>query len=157
MKQLKQTHAGIINSICSLVIPALLLLLFAYTGASKLMGHSVFLNQLTKMEMLKSHALFISYFIPVIEITTAGLLMFSSLRTTGLLVSCVLMLLFTTFTAIILAGNQLPCRCGGVISKMNWTQHLFFNIAFSLLSITALWYHKSLHVYKGVSQKPSTE
>jgi len=32
----------------------------------------------------------------------------------------------------------MPCGCGGVIEKMSWIQHLWFNLIFLALSIFAL-------------------
>lgn len=154
MIQARPTNTKLINIICANLIPGLLLMLFAYTGTAKLIGHSIFLHQLAKMPVIKQYAVFISCFIPVSELLIAMLLVFPALRTWGLLLSVLLMLLFTTFVAFILTGQYVPCSCGGILSKMSWAQHLIFNIAFTILSITSLWYHKSLHVYKGVSRKP---
>jgi hypothetical protein len=153
MVKAQNKRSQFIRIIAVYMIPVALLLLFAYTGASKLVSHSLFLHQLSKMPLIKSYAAFISYFIPTIELVTAILLMIAPFRVTGLILSCLLMASFTAFVAFVLTGKHQPCSCGGVISEMNWAQHLIFNSAFTVLAITSLWYHKYLHVYKGVSRK----
>jgi len=31
-----------------------------------------------------------------------------------------------------------PCSCGGILSDMNWNQHLIFNIVFTMIALTGL-------------------
>ena len=140
------TTRNIIHAFLLTTVPIALVILFAYTGMSKLLNHNTFLAGIRLPQ-----ALFISYAIPVVEIITALLLCFKITKALGLWCSVILMGAFTIYVVFLLSGNNLPCSCGGVISKMNWHQHLYFNGIFLLLSITALYYHRSLHVYQGVS------
>jgi hypothetical protein len=34
--------------------------------------------------------------------------------------------------------KNLPCSCGGIISKLSWKQHILFNLFFIMLSITGI-------------------
>jgi hypothetical protein len=47
-----------------------------------------------------------------------------------------LMSLFTIYTILVLSHfyDYVPCSCGGVIRRLTWPQHLFFNLFFVALS-----------------------
>jgi len=121
------------------LISGLLILLFLYTGLSKLFEHDKFVFNLTKSPLLSPFAGFISIALPIGEIVLAGLLLFKRTQSKGLWLSLGLMSLFTVYlTYMVSFYDKLPCSCGGVISKMSWTQHIFFNLFFVLLSWVAL-------------------
>lgn len=145
MKSVERNIIKLIGAFSLQVIPLFLIVLFAYTGTSKLIQHHIFLQQLDKIKILHDFKLIISYFIPLIEIITAMLLLFDLTRYIGLLFSVILMMLFTVYVLLILSGNRIPCSCGGIISKMNWTQHLYFNSIFLILSLTSLSYYKLIN------------
>jgi putative oxidoreductase len=54
--------------------------------------------------------------------------------------SLFLMSAFTIYTVAILfhAFRYIPCSCGGVIRKLTWPQHLFFNLFFVGISILGI-------------------
>ena len=130
----------------------LLILLFAYAGSSKLLGHQLFLSQLMQIEMLKGFAEPISFLLPILEILTSIFLTIDKMQITGLWLAAFLMTIFTIYIAgMLILKSSLPCTCGGVISLMTWKQHLLFNIFFMLLSWNAL-----LHYYNPVNKIIST-
>jgi len=115
---------------------ALLILLFLYTGLSKLLNHLQFSEEI----FLRFHSRFfaetMAYFIPVIEIIIAGFLFFQVTQLFGFYGSAILMFLFTVYVAyMLLFMPHLPCSCGGVIAALSWQQHLALNIFFLLLSL----------------------
>lgn len=113
----------------------LLVLLFAYAGSSKLLGHQLFLAQLKQIEMLKAVARPVSFLLPALEILIAIFLAIDRTQITGLWLAAFLITTFTIYVAgMLLLKSSLPCTCGGVISSMTWKQHLLFNIFFMLLS-----------------------
>lgn len=126
----------------------LLILLFAYTGSSKLLVHQLFLSQLLNIEMFKGFAEPISFLLPGIELAIAILIAIDRMQIIGLWLAAFLMLVFTIYVAgMLLLKSNLPCTCGGVISSMTWRQHLWFNIFFTMLSWNAL-----LHYYNPVNK-----
>ncbi|MGC4102463.1 MauE/DoxX family redox-associated membrane protein [Ferruginibacter sp.] len=139
------------------LIPLLLILLFAYTGTSKLTGHEKFLTQLEQLDMPYLITHFAAMAVPVAELLIAFLLVTERFKQAGLWLSVAAMLFFTVYVMVILSGKHIPCSCGGVISKMSWKQHLYFNISFLLLATWALYYKINYAHKKGVSRKPSTE
>ncbi|MDB5156121.1 MAG: hypothetical protein JWR50_828, partial [Mucilaginibacter sp.] len=40
--------------------------------------------------------------------------------------------------SMVLWAEKLPCHCSGAIEKLSWTQHIWFNLAFIALAISAL-------------------
>jgi uncharacterized membrane protein YphA (DoxX/SURF4 family) len=112
------------------VISAVVLLLFLYTSISKLTEHGRFKAVLATSPLLKKYAGFLAFGIPVAELLLAILLFLPATRLKGLYGSLGLMLVFTIYLAwMVRFAAHLPCNCGGVISNMNWNQHIVFNLA----------------------------
>jgi len=147
MVGLKNKFKGRFAICCIKIVPLLLVLLFAYTGASKLLGHQKMLAQLEQIGLPEPLPQLASYAVPAAELVIALLLSFERWRLVGLWCACLAMLFFTGYVAVILSGKNIPCSCGGVISAMSWKQHLYFNIFFSLLSILSLYYHKKYYAH----------
>lgn len=121
------------------LISAMLVLLFAYTALSKLIGHETFSIVLSDAPLLKSYAAVISWVVPVAEIIVVLLLFLPSARIVGLFAALVLLLLFTGYLLyMIVYAPKLPCNCGGVISNLSWKLHIVFNTIFILLCSTAI-------------------
>ncbi|MGN6602451.1 MAG: MauE/DoxX family redox-associated membrane protein [Ginsengibacter sp.] len=121
------------------IISGLFILLFVYTATSKLIEHSSFQAVLSRSPLIGSKASILSWALPMLELFTAVLLFFPAIRKFGFISSFILMLVFTSYIIyMILFAKNLPCSCGGVISQMTWTQHLIFNVFFTVLSVIAL-------------------
>lgn len=122
------------------VTAALVILLFAYTGLSKLWDHRLFQLVLSKSPLLHAWATPISWTVPIIELATVVLLFFPSTKLIGLWSSLILMLAFTGYIAYMLVfSSKLPCSCGGVLKRLTWIQHLEFNVLFTLLTGISIW------------------
>lgn len=53
--------------------------------------------------------------------------------------SFVLLLVFTGYIALMYrTSDNLPSSCGGILEKMSWHQHMYFNISRVILSIVTL-------------------
>lgn len=126
------------------VIVILLILLFAYTAISKMADTNAFGKQLYNQPLPYWFTAPFVWIIPIAELITAALLLMSTTRFYGLLLSVILMVLFTSYVALITFGffSRIPCSCGGVISSLSWAQHLVFNFIFLLLSIAGLAWHQ---------------
>jgi putative oxidoreductase len=109
----------------------IVVLLFVYTGLAKLLGHDLFVEQLSQIAFLKNIAQPVSILLPLTEIAT-GLLI--AIRRTGIygwLLAAILMTAFTIYVGgMLLAKSKLPCTCGGVIAALSWKEHFAFNIFF---------------------------
>jgi putative oxidoreductase len=121
----------------------LLILLFAYTGFSKLLVYATFKMQLERQPLTSNVAPTLAIILPVVEIVIASILLIPRLQKWGFRASFFLMLLFTLYVGYMLAfvpTNSLPCSCGGIIKEMSWKQHLVFNIVFTAIALVGLRY-----------------
>lgn len=123
-------------------ITALAILLFAYTGISKLISHSTFYHQIKAVPIISQFATIISWSIPITEIIIALALLFKQSRIPGWYAFTALMIIFTIYIAVILGSNNpLPCSCGGIIQLLSWQQHLLLNLVFISLGVLAIMIH----------------
>jgi uncharacterized membrane protein YphA (DoxX/SURF4 family) len=118
--------------------------LFVYAATTKLIDFQKFKVQIGQSALLTDLSELIAWGIPASELTTSILLAIPSLRILGLYASLSLMVMFTTYIfAILNFSTDIPCSCGGVLEKLGWTEHLIFNLLFTMLSITGLALHFS--------------
>lgn len=119
---------------------ALLIGLFVYAAASKLADMDTFRGQLLNQPFPHGLAGILVYALPAAELLTAGLLLAPRTSRYGLRLSLGLLLAFTGYIALVKLHywSRVPCSCGGILSHMSWTTHLFFNLFFILLTVLAL-------------------
>ncbi len=120
----------------------LLLLLFVYTGSSKLLGVDRFREQLGLVPGLAHWAPLLSVMIPVAELLAGVLLVFPGTRRRGLWAASVLMGIFSIYVGVILLGPAAarPCACGGVLRQLGWRAHFWFNLFFTILAWASLYF-----------------
>ena len=117
----------------------LYILLFVYAGISKFLDFEEFTVQLAQSPLLSAYAGIIAPGVISLELLLAVLLMQKKSRLAGLYVSFFLMVAFTVYIYLILNYSDfVPCSCGGIIEKMNWTEHMIFNIAFAVMALFAI-------------------
>jgi uncharacterized membrane protein YphA (DoxX/SURF4 family) len=118
--------------------------LFMYTAYAKLIDHDRFLKGLSKVHIIAGFAVYVSWLVPISEILTFILLLLPRTAKLGLFAFTGIMILFSIYIICALIWERnLPCHCGGVIEKLTWTQHLWFNLTFILLAIVGLCLSKS--------------
>lgn len=122
------------------IISALFILLFLYTAINKTLHIDSTSNVLKSTPGFREIAIPIAWGVVFAEYLVVILLFFPRTKKVGIYGSLILMAAFTLYIALMkfFLPNNLPCSCGGVISKMTWTQHLFFNIIFTTLALIAL-------------------
>jgi len=124
-----------ITSVCYLYV-----LVFTYAAASKLFDYQNFQIQLSQSPLISAFVSYVSWAVPLSELLITVLLIFPLTRTIGLYAAYFFMVLFTAYIYIILHYSSfVPCSCGGILEKMNWTQHLVFNGVFVVLALIALY------------------
>ncbi|MCW3464017.1 MauE/DoxX family redox-associated membrane protein [Chitinophaga nivalis] len=120
-------------------IIALLLILWIYTGLSKIIHYDKFSFETARSPFLHQLAPFIAVTLPAGELIIAALLIYKRTRVVGLYVSLFLMTLFTGYVYIMLHyAYDLPCSCGGIIELLTWEQHLVVNFLITLLTAFAI-------------------
>lgn len=129
--------------------------LFAYAATSKLVDFENFLIELGQSPLLSAFARFVAIAVPSAELLICLLLLVPRWQLTGLYASYALMSMFTAYIFIILNyGSFIPCSCGGILSELGWTEHLFFNIAFVVLALLAIVLHSRQGAAKGSKALP---
>ncbi|AZI24150.1 hypothetical protein EA772_01860 [Pedobacter sp. G11] len=122
-----------------LFINIILASLFAYTAYEKIMDHKRFMNGIAKVEIIGGLAFLISWTVPIVELVIAAMLLVPQTLRIGLWCFLGMMTIFSVYILIALIwASKLPCHCGGVIETLSWPEHLWFNIAFILLSLVAI-------------------
>jgi len=135
MKKLQTKHFSFLVPVTSY----LYILLFVYAGFSKLLDYETFTVQLAQSPLLSAYAGLIAPAVIVLELVLSLLLMQKNTRLIGLYASLFLMVAFTVYIYLILNYSDfVPCSCGGIIEKMNWTEHMIFNIAFVIMALFAI-------------------
>lgn len=113
------------------LISSLLILLFVYTGLSKLLSIERFKDVLWQSPLISSGAGLLAWQVPLTELAMALLLFFPATRRAGLWAALVLLSLFTLYLGwMVLFSPHLPCSCGGVIGSLGWPGHIALNLAF---------------------------
>lgn len=122
------------------LICALLVCLFVYAAASKLLAYNDFRAALYNQPIPHWSAELLSWLLPIVELVAAGLLMSPGTKLLGLYASGLLMFVFTGYVALVLAGGfgRIPCTCGGLLKNMGWKTHLIFNIFFLFLAVAGI-------------------
>lgn len=128
-----------LKKIIPFAVSIFFVILFCYAAISKILDFENFQVHISAASLLNGFSQFLPYTIIIVEFLIAGLLCYRKTRTTGLIGSFVLMLIFTVYIALLLrTSKNLPCSCGGILEKMSWNQHLYFNIGCVTLSVIAL-------------------
>jgi hypothetical protein len=117
------------------IIAALLILLFCYTGITKLINHDLFTIALGQSELISSMNGPISWALPFLELGLTILLIVPESRKAGFMISFCLLALFTLYILyMLLFASNLPCSCGGVLKNLSWREHIVFNVFFMALA-----------------------
>ncbi|TCC98467.1 MauE/DoxX family redox-associated membrane protein [Pedobacter hiemivivus] len=125
------------------LVSYLFVLLFVYTAASKLQSLENFQLVLIKYPLLGKYNVLISYLVPAVELLIAFALIIEKYKRTGMIAALLLMICFTIYILyMFISGSNLPCSCGGLVSKLSWWHHVVFNL---LMTGLAIW---SLRVYR---------
>jgi len=116
------------------------IILFLYTGISKIMEYDEFREQLADSPILGFAATPIAMLLPWVEFAIVVMLIVPRLRLKGFYATLTLMILFTIYIiGIFSIDKELPCSCGGIIAMLSWKQHLVFNSVFVLLNVLSIW------------------
>src|SRR5688572_24360142 len=114
----------------------LLILLFAYAAASKLMIYNKFVVQIGQSPILAGISPWLAWLIPAVELITCILLLLPAWRLIGFYAATILMAVFTLYiVAILTLSPEVPCSCGGILDQMGWKSHLVFNIVFTGIAL----------------------
>lgn len=113
---------------------SLLVLLFVYAAISKLLDYQRFAIQIGQSPLLNGLSGFIGPFVIAIELVIAIGLSMMRFRLLSFYAAFSLMVMFTTYIiAVMKLSPYVPCSCGGILEKMDWNDHLIFNVSVSVV------------------------
>jgi small-conductance mechanosensitive channel len=126
----------IINTVYFLFIA-----MFTYAAVSKWLVFNVFISQINKQPFNDKLTPLLVWGIPTSEIIVSLMMMIDKTRELALKIATAMMILFTGYIILIELNlfGKIPCACGGAISELSWTQHLFFNLFFVFAGLLAIF------------------
>lgn len=136
------------NEVITFIPAVLLLMLWGYAAISKIAEYDKFVlqMQLAPVPLMKFLGPILGWLVPLSELALVGMLLTDRFRSLGLLLSFGLLMIFEIYiAAMLLSRLELPCTCGGLISKLQWKEHLVFNSVFILISIFPFLYQRYFH------------
>jgi hypothetical protein len=122
------------------ILRLIFIALYFYTGGDKLLHYTDFISDVKQSPILKNIPISLFWFIPLIELITAFLLMTKRWRLVGFYASAIMMGGFT-FYLILLSRIKyfVPCDCGGFLSTLPIEIHLTLNSSLLFLAIIGIW------------------
>ena len=138
-------------------ISAILVFLFIYTALSKYIDFQTFTNALHKSPLLSNYAIAVGYLLPALELATVILIIIPKTRLLGFYSALSLLTIFTIYLIYMIKFTpKLPCTCGGVISQLSWTQHIYFNLFFICITLFGISIEKSrANIRLEISEAPN--
>ncbi|PTS94928.1 hypothetical protein DBR11_22260 [Pedobacter sp. HMWF019] len=134
----EKTKRIIVDVICYLFVA-----LFIYTAASKLIAMDTFRVVLANYPLIGRYHSVVAYLVPLTEIGISTALILPISRKNGLIASMILMVLFLIYILYMFyIDSDLPCSCGGIIAKLSWKNHVWFNSGLILLAFIGLKIYK---------------
>jgi len=133
-------NAGEARAAWTWAVPVILLIaLFTYSAAVKLADFAMFRTQMRLQPFPPGIGSVLAVLLPAAELLTAVLLVFKRTQHFGLVLSFIMMFLFTGYAALALLPFWLrtQCPCGGVLGHLAWPWHLAFNIFFLAITMIA--------------------
>ena len=104
------------------------------------MEYDDFKLQMERSPFIGNMAGLIAATLPSGELLIALALILKKYRLLGLYLSLFLMALFTGYIWLMLQyAPDLPCTCGGILTRMSWQDHLVFNGAATLFAIAGIF------------------
>jgi hypothetical protein len=118
-----------------LISSFLLAALFFYAAYNKLIIYQKFVEQLKASPITTGFESILAWLVPSVEILIGTALLFKRTRLIGLWSSFFLMMAFTSYVFVLLHIFKLHlCPCGGIISRLSWNSHFYFNLSFTMLA-----------------------
>ena len=130
----------LLRKIISEVFIYLIALLWLYTSVYKFLQIDNSITQLSESPLIAPFATWFGYGLPIVEFTLFIMLLIPKTRKYAQIGSVVLLALFTVYILVILNFYRAdtPCTCGGIISKLSWKNHIYFDLTFLLMGIYVL-------------------
>jgi len=112
------------------------IVLWLYAGTIKLIDHKLFIEQLEMSPLLASVSVIVSFTFPLLEFITALLLISPRTLRPALFLTLYLFLSLALYILyLFILAPKVPCACGGIIERLNWSGHLILNFTGVALAV----------------------
>ncbi len=150
-----KNHASPFSKVLAEAAALSLAALFAYTAVSKVYDWDGTMRAVKGQVFPDWMTLPLLYGLPILEVSLAVILLLPKTRKAALGISFLLMSAFTGYVALVLTGifGRIPCSCGGILSSLDWNEHLVVNLA--LMAIAAVGWIMQSHFNKIKTTKPT--
>ncbi|WP_353151561.1 MauE/DoxX family redox-associated membrane protein [Chryseobacterium sp.] len=128
-----------IKNIISELIIFILILVWAYTFASKIFDFDTFNRQIKGAYLLSAGGSVLPYILQAVHLGIVILLLNKSWRRLALITSLFVLIIYTAYLIYILKyAPSIPCSCIAVFRGMNWQDQLYFNFIALIINIIGL-------------------
>lgn len=128
-----------IKNIISETVIFILILVWAYTFASKIFDFDTFDRQIKGAYLLSVVGSVLPYILQTVHLGIVILLLNKNWRRLGLITSVSVLTLYTAYLIYILKfAPSIPCSCIAVMTGMNWNDQLYFNFIALAINIIGL-------------------
>lgn len=126
------------------IATAIIAFLWFYAAVSKIIDFDHFKSAMHKQTIWPAAQWLLTYGLPPAELALGTLLIVNRTVLYGLYSSAYLFILFIVYIILVLTKvfGKVPCSCGGLIEHMGWGFHLYFNIAFLILTVITIIIHQ---------------
>jgi putative oxidoreductase len=126
------------NELCVVILTVLLILFWLYAAGTKLYDFNTFKGEMNNQVFSRRISNALAYTLPAVEIMIAALLVNSTTRLTGMILSCSMILVYTTYVGLALLDvyNRMPCNCAGLLSS--WEANLILNLLVTAVAAAGL-------------------
>lgn len=133
------------KNIISELIIFILIILWAYTFASKIFDFDTFYRQIKGAYLLDAGRSALPYILQAIHLGIVILLINKHWRGLGLLTSLSVIVIYTVYLIYILKfAPSIPCSCIAIFKGMNWNNQLYFNFIALAINLIGLITYSSL-------------
>jgi hypothetical protein len=128
------------KEILSISLASAMILLFIYTGFSKLFNMEDFADAMKLQPLPTWMTRVLAKTLPFLEMVVAAILMWPKTRLVGFYASAILMLAFSLYVGMgaVHIFKYVPCSCGGVFRHMSWPHHFWLNLFFLAISLAGI-------------------
>lgn len=114
--------------------------LWVQSALPKFYNFSKFREVLDTQAIPKWSISFITWAVPITELSTAILLIIPHYRTLGFYISTFLMFIFTFYIGGIKYGlyKIYPCNCGAMFKNIGWKEHFWINVLLTVIAIIGI-------------------
>ncbi|MGE6397366.1 MauE/DoxX family redox-associated membrane protein [Chryseobacterium scophthalmum] len=117
----------------------ILIILWAYTFASKIFDFDNFNRQIKGAYLLSAGGSVLPYILQALHLGIVIMLLNKNWRRLGLLTSLSVLTIYTAYLVYILKfAPSIPCSCIAVMRGMNWNDQLYFNFIALAINIIGM-------------------